>query len=169
MSWCLCICVADVCVHVPLTMCGILLRPLTLPCPSPLTLPSCQHHLPQGMTSVPFPLSGFPRVQLPAQGPAPVASVAGSTLGAIHSGKPPICSLPGHGPREVTVEKRGKAGKGGQLAEPTPPSGNRDLPLAPSQASFPSSCSHPDQVFRVLASLSLGIGMNSPLQAQPEP
>ena len=60
----------------------------------------------------PFPLSGFPRVQLPAQGPAPVASVAGSTLGAIHSGKPPICSLPGHGPKEVRVEKRSKAGKG---------------------------------------------------------
>ena len=79
-------------------------------------------------------------------------------LGAIHSGKPPVCSFPGHRPREATVE----AGKGGQLAAPAPPSGNGDLPLAPSQAPFPSPCSHPDQVFRVLASLSLGIGMNSP-------
>ena len=85
-------------------------------------------------------------------------------LGAIHSGKPPVCSFPGHRPREATVE----AGKGGQLAAPAPPSGNGDLPLAPSQAPFPSPCSHPDQVFRVLASLSLGIGMNSPLQAQPD-
>lgn len=152
-----------------LTMCGILLWPLTLPCPSSLTLPSCQHHLPQGMASFPFPLSGFPQDQLSAQGPAPVASVADSTLRAIYSGKPPTCSLHGHGPREVTVEERGKAEKGGQLAEPTPPSGNRDLPLAPSQAPFPSLCSHPDQVFRVLASVSLGIGMNIPLQALPEP
>ena len=58
--------------------------------------------------------------------------------------------------------EEGEAGKGRQLAALAPPSGNGDLPLAPSQAPFPSPCSHPDQVFRVLASLSLGIGMNSP-------
>lgn len=31
-----------------------------------------------------------------------------------------------------------------------------------------SPCSHPEQVFRVLASLALGIRMDSPLQAQPD-
>lgn len=71
--------------------------------------------------------------------------------------------------RSYSGEEAQGGKRGGHLAEPTPPSGNRDLPLAPSQAPFPSPCSHPDQVFRVLASLSLGIEMNSPLQAQPEP
>lgn len=97
-------------------------------------------------------------------GSCPCGLCSRLVLGAIHSGKPPVCSFPGHRPREATLE----AGKGGQLAAPTPPSGNGDLPLAPSQAPFPSPCSHPDQVFRVLASLSLGIGMNSPQQAQPD-
>lgn len=118
MSLCLCICVAGClcpCVF-DYVWDSALASHFTLP-PS-LTLPSCQHHLPQGMASFPFPLSGFPRDQLSAQGPVPVASVAGSTLGAIYSGKPPTCSLHGHGPREVRVEKRGKAGKGGQLAGP---------------------------------------------------
>lgn len=34
-------------------------------------------------------------------------------LGAIHSGKPPVCSLPGHRPREATVEKRVRREKAG--------------------------------------------------------
>lgn len=63
--------------------------------------------------------------------------------------------------------EEGQGSKGGQLAGPTPPSGNRDLPLAPSQAPFPSSCSHPDQVFRVLASLSLGMDGNEQSSASP--
>ena len=103
-----------------LTMCEILLWTLTLPLPSLLTLPSCQHYLPQGMAFVPllFPPSGFPWVQLPAQGPAPALSVAGLTSGVIPSGKSPMCALPGPGSREVAVEKRGKAEKGGSWQGP---------------------------------------------------
>lgn len=75
--------------------------------------PSCQLCLPQEMVSFPFPLSGFPCVRLPARGPAPGASVWGLTLGMIHSGKPPICSLSGCGPRDVPVEEGDRVGKGG--------------------------------------------------------
>lgn len=75
--------------------------------------PSCQLCLPQEMVSFPFPLSGFPCVRLPPRGPAPRASVWGLTLGMIHSGKPPICSLPGCGPRDVPVEEGDRVGKGG--------------------------------------------------------
>ena len=102
-----------VCNRMSLTACEALLWPLIFPCPSPLMHPSCQRCLPQEMVSSPFPLSGFPCVRLPAQSPAPGASVWGLTLGMIHSGQPPICSLPGCGPRDVPVEEGDRAGKGG--------------------------------------------------------
>ena len=101
-----------VCNRVSLTACEALLWPLIFPCPSSLMHPSCQRCLPQEMVSFPFPLSGFPCVRLPAQSPAPGASVWGLTLGMIHSGKPPTCSLPGCGPRDVPVEEGDGTGKG---------------------------------------------------------
>lgn len=150
-------------------MCEILLWTLTLPLPSLLTLPSCQHHLPQGMASVPFPPSGFPRVQLPVQGPAPAASVAGLTLEVIHSGKPPVCSLPGHGSREVAVEKRGKAEKGGSWQGP-PLLLETEISLWP----LPRPPFPPHALIQTKYSGSWPhclwgwMGMNSPRQAQPD-
>ena len=152
-----------VCNRVSLTACEALLWPLIFPCPSPLMHPSCQRCLPQEMVSFPFPLSGFPCVRLPAQSPAPGASVWGSTLGMIHSGKPPICSLPGCGPRDVPVEEGDRAGQGGSWQQA--PSGNRDRLLAPSQAPSLLSVLSSEQERRVQAPLCLCLGRDSPLQA----
>lgn len=161
MAGCLC--------PVSLTVCEVLPWPLTLPCPSLLTAPSCQHHLPQGMASIPFPLFGFPWVRLPAQGLAPAASVAGLTLGVIHSGKPPMCALLGHGSREVTVEKRGKAGKGGSWQGP-PLLLETEISLWP----LPRPPFSPHALIQTKYSGSWPhclwgwMGMNSPPQAQPD-
>ena len=103
--------------------------------------PSCQRCLPQEMVSFPFPLSGFPCVRLPARGPAPGASVWGLTLGMIHSGKPPVCSLPGCGPRDVPVEEGDRVGKGGSWQQASLLL-ETDRLLAPSQAPSLFPCSH---------------------------
>lgn len=59
----------------------------------------------------------------------------------------------------------GQGGKGGQLAAGTPPSGNRDRLLAPSQAPSLLSVLPSEQERRVLAPLCLCLGRDSPLQA----
>lgn len=135
-SFLLCTCVAEVCPCLFLCVISSLFSILSLPhslhpqlC---LTHPSCQHYLPKAMASL--PIVWIPMVRLPAQRPAPVASVGGLTLEVIHSGNPPVCSLPGPGPREVTVQEGHMAGKGAvgstrstfwkqhlSLASPSPP------------------------------------------------
>ena len=71
-------------------------------------------------------------------------------------GKPPICSLPGHGPREITAQERNKAGNAASWQHP--PSFWKEVCVWPiPRPPIASPCSHPDQVFRVLALLSLGI------------
>lgn len=168
MSFCLCVW-PGVCVHLSLTVCEILPWPLALPCRSPLTHTSCQHGLPQGTASLLFPPSGFPRVRLPAQSPPPVASGAGLTLTAIHSGKPPICSFSGHAPREVAEEERDRAEKGwGAVGSTHPSFWKESLPSGPVPG--PIFLPHALIQSKYLGSwpLCLGMGMNSPLQIQQD-
>lgn len=111
-----------------------------------------------------FPPFGFPRVWLPAQGPAPVVCVAGLTLGLIHFGKPPCLAmdLEKLQCRRRTRRERGSVGS-------THPSFWKQICLWPlPRPPISSPRSHPDQVFRVLASLSLRMRTGSPLQAQPD-
>lgn len=160
MSFCLRICVVVVCVHVSLTVCEIL--------PDLSLYPAFLVDAPQ-LPALFTARNGFPslphcldtQVWLPVQDPVPAASVAGLTLGGIHSGKSPVCSLPGHGPREAIAQESDKAGKGASWQHP-PILLETEICLCPlPRPPVLSPCSHPDQVFRVLASLSLGIRMDS--------
>lgn len=59
----------------------------------PFALPVSTWHAPAASRIyrkqwLPFPMSGFPRIRLPAQAPGPVASEAGLTLEVLHSGNP---------------------------------------------------------------------------------
>lgn len=67
-------------------------------------------------------MSGFPCVRLPAQVPGPVASEAGLTLGALHSGNPQCA--PSYLRTERSYVERGEVGKAA-VAAPSLASGNK--------------------------------------------
>lgn len=120
MSLCFCVCVAG---RVSVSVCLWLCVSFCLASPFTLALSPDARQLLALFTQqwLPFPS----RCHLDSHGPsclpqglAPTAPTAGLTLSVIHCGKPPICFLFGPEPREITVQEKGKAGKGASWQHP---------------------------------------------------